>query len=392
MNHIIDAIILFFIFFSFAYSAYFFVNGRRILSINLFATYFFTVALILFIFMFFQKDKLLIYPYFFRIISPLIYLLPPLGYLAYYYFFFPQKKFNKLFLLLLLPCLFQYFENLRFYMSDMDIKIREIKMYLETGNLFKYSPQFIWINPLIHVYLKVFMYFFFSILTILNTIKYLKGRLIYDPWKFKKFTYWVIGMLAFRVVANLFLLNNYILNYRPSTNTNGLEWLLSMDACFGILFLIFNPGILDFHYLIKYENSLETENDKNSNHSDDELFQIQCRSVCNEINQILEKDHYFTKSECTVENIYLQSKIPQRVISFSFRQVYGMSIKDFINKKRVDYLIELYKADDLLKKYSLDYLGELAGFHSRQTLYSCTEKFYGCTPKALFDKVSLQEL
>ena len=162
MNHIIDAIILFFIFFSFAYSAYFFVNGRRILSINLFATYFFTVALILFIFMFFQKDKLLIYPYFFRIISPLIYLLPPLGYLAYYYFFFPQKKFNKLFLLLLLPCLFQYFENLRFYMSDMDIKIREIKMYLETGNLFKYSPQFIWINPLIHVYLKVFMYFFFS--------------------------------------------------------------------------------------------------------------------------------------------------------------------------------------------------------------------------------------
>ncbi|WP_127803317.1 helix-turn-helix domain-containing protein [Sandaracinomonas limnophila] len=221
-------------------------------------------------------------------------------------------------------------------------------------------------------------------------VKFLQGKLVFNPWKSKKFTYWILGMIVLRAISNLFLLYRYIVNYQPSISPTGLEWLLSMDACFSILFLIFNPDILDFHYLKEYQKSIESSN--GSGNSEEDSYQIHCENVCKEINQILEAYHYFTKSECTVENIYLQSKIPQRVISFSFRQVYGMSIKDFINKKRVDYLIELYKKDDLMKKYSLDYIGELVGFQSRQTLYSCTEKFYGCTPKTLFEKVDITEI
>jgi len=390
MHQLYDFLLQFFIFFAFIYSIYFFVKGRNILAIRFFSLHFFVIALILTLFIFFHRDNLLKYPYTFRTISPLIYLLPPLGYLSFLYFFFPNKQFNKLHFLFFIPFLFQLLENTQYYFASYEDKINEVKLYIQTGDLFYHSSKFVYLNPLYHVYFKVFLYFLFSSLTIKNLVKFLQGKLVFNPWKSKKITYWILGMIVLRSISNLFLLYRYIINYQPSISPTGLEWLLSIDACFSILFLIFNPDILDFHYLKEYQKSIESSN--GSGNSEEDSYQIHCENVCKEINQILEVDHYFTKSECTVENIYLQSKIPQRVISFSFRQVYGMSIKDFINKKRVDYLIELYKADDLLKKYSLDYLGELAGFHSRQTLYSCTEKFYGCTPKALFDKVSLQEL
>lgn len=110
--------------------------------------------------------------------------------------------------------------------------------------------------------------------------------------------------------------------------------------------------------------------------------------IAQKVDNFLVTHKDYLDCEFTVEKLSESLEIPQRIISFAIKNIYEMSVKDYINKRRIDYLIGLVKNNTEIKKYSFDYIGEMIGFRSRQSLYSAISKFYGCTPKELFEQIN----
>ncbi len=104
-------------------------------------------------------------------------------------------------------------------------------------------------------------------------------------------------------------------------------------------------------------------------------------------------DKYFEESE-----IYLNSKLSAdllgslikqnpRLIGTAIRYKYGISFRDYINNRRIQYIEDTFIKNNEFHKYSLDYIGEKAGFGTRQGFYIAFKKLKNSTPKEYFDKL-----
>ncbi len=104
-------------------------------------------------------------------------------------------------------------------------------------------------------------------------------------------------------------------------------------------------------------------------------------------------DEYFESSE-----IYLNSKLSAdllgsllkqnpRIIGAAIRFKYGISFRDYINSRRIQYIEETFIQNKDFHKYSLDYIGEKAGFGTRQGFYIAFKKLKNTTPKEYFNQL-----
>jgi AraC-like DNA-binding protein len=76
--------------------------------------------------------------------------------------------------------------------------------------------------------------------------------------------------------------------------------------------------------------------------------------------------------------------IPSHQLSAFINQEYSKNFNELINNYRVVYLEELVAANPEYLNYTLEALGQLAGFKSRASFYSAVKKKSGQTPSALF--------
>lgn len=217
------------IFFSVVFGANYALKNKGILCLQVLSIQMFVVALFLLICIFIQPDKLIHYPYLFRIASPLIYILAPIAFLFNYYFIRPEKRFNYWFLLLFVPFLFQIAENTKFYLEPLDVKIREIEHYLKNNNHLYHSSNYCWINPMVHAYIKIFEYMLFGVFMAIDIYLFSKGKLKLQPKNNKIVTTWLVGIFIFRLISVFYLAYEYIFKFNPSSSTNGIEIILSLD-------------------------------------------------------------------------------------------------------------------------------------------------------------------
>lgn len=104
-------------------------------------------------------------------------------------------------------------------------------------------------------------------------------------------------------------------------------------------------------------------------------------------------DDYFEKSQifldsrlsCTMIGEHL--KMNPRLIASAIRLKYGKSLRDYINDRRIRYIEETFVATNEIRKYSLDHIGEMAGFGTRQGFYIAFKKLKNCTPKEYFEEL-----
>ena len=67
---------------------------------------------------------------------------------------------------------------------------------------------------------------------------------------------------------------------------------------------------------------------------------------------------------------------------------YGVNFTDLVNKNRIAYFVDLIM-DGKQSDYTIDALGQLAGFGSRQNLYKAFKKFHGGAPTDLIKATNL---
>lgn len=375
------------IFFSLVFGLKYLIQHDRLLAIRILGLQLLCNFIFLVIALFVNPQDLMKYPFLIGYIKPMVYLFPAFTYLFHYYLLRPGKKFNYYFLILFLPYLLAMVENLPFFFSSNAVKLSELQLIFEKHDYFYRSPAFTWIPPLYHIYFKILFYTLAAVFLIRDFLKFIGNKFFLSKERHSIVLVWLVGIIIFRILTIIYTLYTFVFAYSPRINYSGLELLIVGDSVFSILFLLFNPSLLDVYYFRTYIHDLK----ENTQQVKDPKLEVETdfTSEYKKINASIEK-YFATQNdyllvEFTVEKLAQQTQLPQRIISFAIKQLYGISVKDYINKKRMEYLIHQYLIDEKVRSYSFDYLAEMAGFGSRQTLYSCSQKFYNCPPKELFE-------
>jgi AraC-like DNA-binding protein len=72
-------------------------------------------------------------------------------------------------------------------------------------------------------------------------------------------------------------------------------------------------------------------------------------------------------------------------LSAFINQEYRKNFSEFINDIRVSYLVDLIQENpEYLNKYTLEVLGQMAGFKSRTTFILAVKRKTGKTPSEIF--------
>ncbi len=381
------------IFFSIVFGLHYALKNQGVLCLKIISVQLLLIAALLTAFLFLKPELLYQYPHLFRIVSPLIYTLTPTAFLFHYYFLRPEKRFNFWFVLLYIPFFIQIAENSKFYFLPADLKLKEIQLYFQNRDYFYHSSQYVWFPSMWHSYLKILQYIVFGGLMGYDIYLFQSCKLQLKPQKESVVKGWLYGNFFFRLCTIAFLIYVYIFNFQPSNSTNGIQFALVLEVIFILLFLLFNPSLLDGHYFQEYllgNVSLNKLDLQKVDTLTKEVFQAHVEEqqrIIHEIDLYFARSNDFLQIDFTIEKLATAINVPQRFVSFSVKQIMNMALKDYVNKKRIEYLLELYQRDPKIQKYSFDYMAELIGFRSRQSLYSSIAKFYNCTPKELFDQI-----
>jgi AraC-like DNA-binding protein len=92
----------------------------------------------------------------------------------------------------------------------------------------------------------------------------------------------------------------------------------------------------------------------------------------------------FIKGGYTMGDLSRELSIPSHQLSAFINQEYGKNFNELINNYRVAYLEKLVTENPEYLNYTLEALGQLAGFKSRASFYSAVKKKTGLTPATVF--------
>lgn len=94
----------------------------------------------------------------------------------------------------------------------------------------------------------------------------------------------------------------------------------------------------------------------------------------------------YLKPGYTIRDLSVELNIPAYLLSSFINQEYGKNFNELINDERVDYLEAVIKKSPDHFQFTLEALGQKAGFKSRTAFISAVKKKTGKTPSELFGR------
>jgi AraC-like DNA-binding protein len=99
-----------------------------------------------------------------------------------------------------------------------------------------------------------------------------------------------------------------------------------------------------------------------------------------QITQSVEEKHLFRKSDMTINELALKTKIPISHLSFVFKYHSDISFSDYRKLARIQDAVALIE-EGFLKTNTLDALSEIVGFNTYNSFYIGFKEFTGKTPQ-----------
>lgn len=87
----------------------------------------------------------------------------------------------------------------------------------------------------------------------------------------------------------------------------------------------------------------------------------------------------FLNVKITLPDLAFQLNVPAYQLSQAINRKSGLNFNDFINRFRIEHCREVL-LDEKYQHFTMEAIGELSGFRSRQTLIKSFKKFYNLTP------------
>lgn len=201
-----------------------------------------------------------------------------------------------------------------------------------------------------------------SIIKLYQTIR--KNRLENNIYQ-QKLIRWITVFISF-VILSMFL--NAVFNSLLTTyNSNYLALIYNIFFISVSVTTIYRPSFLNNHNISKLD--LRRFNQMDDLKLTDTNFYIPFFN-----------NYYYLNKEATIEHFCKMNNIEEKD-SFNEQiiKIYNLSFSNLINKKRIEYFVEIAKNSNYAN-FSIEALAKESGFNSRTALYKPFKKFHGGTP------------
>jgi|LakMenEpi03Aug12_release.lakeMendotaPanAssembly.Ray.scaffolds.fasta_scaffold161472_1 AraC-like DNA-binding protein len=337
------------------------------------------LALTLIISYYLTEENILDHPYFFRSLSPPIYLIGPLSVLIQQFLLYPNRKFKRIYLLHFIPFIFHFVEYIPYYLSSKDAKLDEIRFIINNGNLSASTGNFGWLPMSTHIYLKGCSILIYSVWL---------GFDLYNYFKIKGFRIlkrnnniiikWVLIDFSMKIVAVLFILYYFItmkiIGLKSSFELIFIYILFSVNYLFEAFYLMLNPQMLVGPTLSGFFTKKELEEFSNGNTPTKKSVHV---DHILKIQNLFETELIFLNPDLKIINISERLGLSASQISSSIKQAHGQSFPEFVNSCRLTYLKDELKHNPIWKKYTTEALAFESGFKNRQTFHFACKSIYG---------------
>lgn len=210
-----------------------------------------------------------------------------------------------------------------------------------------------------------------SLLLLLKTIR--KNKLSNNAYQIKLIK-WITLFVIF-VFCSVLL--NISITYFFVSKTNHSDYLLIVYNLFCLLIFlltIYRPTFLNNHDVSKF---------------DLRKFSLQKSLILDDQNfySPFFLNFYYLNKEANIEHFCKENNIEEKeMFNEQIFKLYQMSFSNLINKKRVDYFVEIAK-NPKYAQYSIEGLAIESGFNSRTALYKPFKKYHGGTPIDLIESI-----
>lgn len=110
-------------------------------------------------------------------------------------------------------------------------------------------------------------------------------------------------------------------------------------------------------------------------------------SAYDELDEFIRTERPYLRQGYTLIHMSKDLGIPRHILSRMINQRYGKNFNALINEFRIAYLKEIPKREPNWHLYTMEALGKLAGFNSRNTLIKAFRKCTGESPSGYFMRV-----
>jgi AraC-like DNA-binding protein len=321
------------------------------------------------------------YPHFFRLGIFSHYLLAPFFYLYVRATINRESSFSKWDWLHFLPALFHFLEFIPFYLMPIAEKRAYVRFVFSHIEIISQQREG-FLPAYVHPFLKIgtgIVYDFFQVRILFfaykNKIEWVKKNKV--VWN------WLVCLTSSYSFTFIFVF--VILFFKTGIDMRAYSILsLGLVQFFCIITLVFKPSVLygmgqsmDMTPFLVIDNKTEIINKKF-------ILSIDKKQQYKQkLEAFIENEKPYFKKKYSIREFANDCDIPEHHLSIVINGDYGCNYTDFINRYRVNFIIN-NRYDKNWSSFSLEGLASEAGFNSRNSFLIAFKKVTGCTPSVYF--------
>jgi AraC-like DNA-binding protein len=334
---------------------------------------------------FITGGRLIQYPHTFMLVSPIQFLVGPVGFLFVYFMLYPKRKFRVWQAVLFLPFVLHTAELMPFYFGPVEDKINEINLMLRYKSLVDFPGTVTFFSPKVLTFIKVILSTFYVLASFVLVILYILNNRI--SLKFNRFLLnWMLSYTSLGLLSMVFIIA-YVMGIIGFNNLqfSYADLLMHLAAFVNLGVVLYRPALLDQRIFKALVERLHEEQRQPDPNEDAEKLK-KYEEYAKRLEEYFVEYKPFLKDNSSLEITAKSIGISARELSRTTQYIYELGYPDFVNSWRINYIAYQRKSDKQWQGYSQDTLSELSGFGSRQCLHNAVNKLYAMTPALFFAK------
>ena len=221
-------------------------------------------------------------------------------------------------------------------------------------------------KPTLHQFIFICIYLFLGLSAIIYNVFQLSTNNNFRTNLYEsKIKRWALGYMICLIVL-------FFINILHITSLGRNSFVLYNDSMVNsfihrflfILFILFRPKFLDDDkYAVSFNQMLSRTKG----------------IVFKEFDFLFYANHYYLQPNANMDDLALKLNVTKNELSIFLKNEIEENFTELLNKKRVEYLMELLKAKKY-ESFTIEALSEMSGFNNRRTMYNAFNKYVGQTP------------
>jgi AraC-like DNA-binding protein len=359
------------------------LTKKGLLASKFLGLYFLAFCMRIVLAYFITGGRLIEYPHTFMLVSPIQFLVAPLGFLFVYFMLYPKRKFRVWQGVLFLPFVLHTAELLPFYFGPVEDKINEINLMLQSKSLVDFPGTVTFFSPKMLTFFKVILSTCCVSASFVLVVLYIqKNKVSYKANQF--LLNWMLSFTTLGLLSIVFVIA-YVMGIIGFNNLqfSYSDLLMHLAAFLNVGVVLIRPILLDgvaFRSLV-----MRLQEEERQAEPDENLEKLKkYEKHASRLEQYFVTEKPFLTDEVGLEAMAKIMGISSRELSRTVHYMYELSYPDFVNSWRINYILEQRKQNPAWQTYSQEMLAELSGFGSRQGMYIAINRLHGMTPAAFF--------